>query len=97
MVGRHSLLSCHNSSEWTLIKSLRREQTLTENTHAHISRCDMKQTSAKEASRNVRIATFVQSYISSNPDKTLREIAFICNFVIKLYVIKSIICNFVSN
>ena len=74
----NSLPSCHHSSVWTLIKSLRREQALTENTHAHISRArgDMKQPSAKDASRNARITILVQSYISSDPDKTLRIIAF---------------------
>ena len=60
----NSLLSCHHSSVWTLTKSLRREQALTENTHAHISRGDMKQPSAKDASRNASITTLVQSYIS---------------------------------
>ena len=40
-------------------------EALTENTHAHISRGDMKQPSAKEASRNARITNIVQSYISS--------------------------------
>ena len=50
-------------------------EALTENTHAHISRGDMKQPSAKEASRNTRITNIVQSYISSDPDKILRGIA----------------------
>ena len=50
-------------------------ETLTENTHAHISRGDMKQHSAKEASRNARITIIVQSYICSDPDKILRGIA----------------------
>ena len=36
-------------------------EALTENTHAHISRGDMKQSSAKEASRNARIINIVQS------------------------------------
>ena len=49
-------------------------EALTENTHAHISRGDMKQPSAKEASRNARITNIVQSYISSDPDKILRGI-----------------------
>ena len=40
-------------------------EVLRENTHAHISRSDMKQPSAKEASRNARITNIVQSYISS--------------------------------
>ena len=34
-------------------------EALTENTHAHISRSDMKQPSAKEASRNARITNLV--------------------------------------
>ena len=52
-------------------------EALTENTHAHISRGDMKQPSAKEASssRNARITNIVQSYISLDPDKILRGIA----------------------
>ena len=50
-------------------------EALTENTHVHISRGDMKQPSAKEASRNDRITNIVQSYISSYPDKILRGIA----------------------
>ena len=50
-------------------------KALTDNTHAHISRRDMKQRSAKEASRNARITNIVQSYISSDPDKILRGIA----------------------
>ena len=72
----NSLLSCHHPSLWTLIQSLRREQALTENTHAHINRGDTKQPSTKQASRNARITNIVQSYISSAPDKTLRGIAF---------------------
>ena len=72
----NSLLSCHHPSLWTLIKSLRREQALTENTHVHINRGDTKQPSTKEASRNARITNIVQSYISSDPDKTFRGIAF---------------------
>ena len=52
-----------------------RLEALTENTHAHISRGDMKQPSAKGASRNARITNIVQSYISSDPDKILRGIA----------------------
>ena len=50
-------------------------EALTENTDAHISRGDMKQPSAKEASRNARITNIVQSYISSDPDNILRGIA----------------------
>ena len=50
-------------------------EALTENTHAHISSGDMKQPSAKEASRNARITNIVQSYISSDPDNILRGIA----------------------
>ena len=69
----NSLLSCHHPSVWTLIKSLWREQALTENTHVHINRGDMKQPSTTEASRNANI---VQSYVSPDPDKTLRGIAF---------------------
>ena len=72
----NSLLSCHHPSLWTLIKSLRREQALTENTHAHINRGDTKQPSTKEASRHARITNIVQSYISSDPDKTFRGITF---------------------
>ena len=83
----NSLLSCHQSSVWTVTKSLRREQALKENTHAQLSRGDMKQPSAKEASRNARITTLVQSYISSDPDKTLRGIAFnYMQFCIKLCI-----------
>ena len=52
------------------------DEALRENTHAHISRGDMKQPSEKEASRNARITNIIQYYISSNPDKTLRGIAF---------------------
>ena len=50
-------------------------EALTENTHAHISRGDMKQPSVKEASRNIRITDVVQSYINSDPDKIIRGIA----------------------
>ena len=50
-------------------------EALTENTHAHISRGNMKQPSANEASRNATITNIVQSYISSDPDKILRGIA----------------------
>ena len=50
-------------------------EALTENTHAHISRGDLKQPSAKEASRNAGITNIVLSYISSDPDKILRGIA----------------------
>ena len=96
----NSLLSCHHSSVWTLIKSLRRKQALTENTHAHISRRDMKQPSAKEATRNTRITIIVQSYISSDPDNILRGIAFnyfmqFCiKFCIKLDIIFKIYFTF---
>ena len=51
-------------------------EALTENTHAHISRGDMKQPSAKEASRNAGITNIVQAYISSDPNKILRGIDF---------------------
>ena len=40
-------------------------EALTENTHAHISRGDTKQPSAKDASRNAKITNIVQSCISS--------------------------------
>ena len=50
-------------------------EALTENNHAHISTGDMKQPSAKEASRNARITIIVQSYISSDPNKIIRGIA----------------------
>ena len=52
------------------------DEALRENTHAHISRGDMKQPSEKEASRNARITNIIQYYISSNPDKTHQGIAF---------------------
>ena len=52
------------------------DEALGENTHAHISRGGMKQPSEKEASRHARITNIIQYYISSNPDKTLRGIAF---------------------
>ena len=52
------------------------DEALRENTHAHINRGDMKQPFTKKASRNARITNIVQSYISSDPDKTLRGIAF---------------------
>ena len=56
------------------------DEALRENTHAHISRGNMKQPSETEASRNAKITNMIQyykySYISSNPDKTLRGIAF---------------------
>ena len=47
------------------------DEALRENTHAHISRGDMKQPSEKEASRNARITNIIQYYISSNPDQLL--------------------------
>ena len=77
-----SLLSCHHSSVWTLINSI---INLRENTHAHISRGDIKQPSEKEASRNARITNIIQYYISSNPDMTLRGILLIIykyNFIL---------------
>ena len=54
------------------------DEALREDTHAHISTGDMnlKQPSEKEASTNARITNIIQYYISSNPDKTLRGIAF---------------------
>ena len=54
------------------------DEALRENTHAHISRGDIKQPSEKEANGNARITNIIhfQYYISSNPDKTLRGIAF---------------------
>ena len=42
----------------------------------YLNRGDTKQPSTKEASRNAKITNIVQSYISSDPDKTLRGIAF---------------------
>ena len=57
------------------------DEALREKTHAHISSGDMKQPSEKEASRNARITNIIQYYISSNPVKTLRRIAF--NFIPK--------------
>ena len=50
-------------------------KALTENTQAHVCRGDMKQPSAKKASRNARITNIIQSYVSSDPDKILRGIA----------------------
>ena len=58
------------------VLTLINEALIRENTYAHINRGGMKQPSEKEASRNARITNIIQYYISSNPDKTLRGIAF---------------------
>ena len=72
----NSLLTCQHPSIWVLLKSLQRQQALTDNILVHIDRGDTKQPSAKERSRNERIVNLVTKYNPADANKTLRGITY---------------------
>ena len=73
-----SLVACQHPSIWVLLKSLQRQQALTDNMLSHIAQGEIKLpgTTTSERARNARIATHVSAYDRSDPEKTLRGIVF---------------------
>ena len=71
-----SLVACKHPSIWVLLKSLQRQQALTDNMLSHIAQGETKLPGTRERARNARIATHVSAYDRSDPEKTLRWIAF---------------------
>ena len=71
-----SLVACQHPSIWVLLKSLQRQQALTDNMLSNIAQGETKLPGTRERARNARIATHVSAYDRSDPEKTLRGIAF---------------------
>ena len=72
----NSLVACQHPSIWMLLKSLQRQQALTDNMPSHIAQGETELPGTRERARNARIATLVSAYDRSDPEKTLRGIAF---------------------
>ena len=78
----NSLVACQHLSIWVLLKSLQRQQALIDNMLSHIAQGETKLPGTRERERerervrNARIATLVSAYDRSDPEKTLRGIAF---------------------
>ena len=72
----NSFVACQHPSIYVLLKSLQRQQALTDNMLSHIAQGETKLLGTRERARNARIATLVSAYDRSDPEKTLRGIAF---------------------
>ena len=64
-----SLVACQHPSIWVLLKSLQRQQALTDNMLSHIAQGETKLPGNRERARNARIATHVSAYDRSDPEK----------------------------
>ena len=69
----NSLVACQHPSIWVLLKSLQRQQALTDNMLNHIAKGETKLPSTRkrerERARNARIATHVSAYDRPDPGK----------------------------
>ena len=64
-----SLVACQHPSIWVLLKSLQRQQALTDNMLSHIAQGESKLPGTRERARNARIATHVSACDRSDPEK----------------------------
>ena len=68
------LVACQHPSIWVLLKSLQRQQALTDNMLSHIAQGETKLPGTRER-EHAMLATLVSAYDRSDPEKTLRGIA----------------------